>query len=141
MKLKTAAFAGALALAAAIPGVAQAATWAQTTTTANFRATPGGQIIGTLPAGTSVRIIGYGSWDQVAYGGQLGFVSASLLATGYASAPQPRVIIRGPAPVHGYFHKPWWDNQHQAWYDGHRWYRNGVWYNSPNFSIGFGFGG
>jgi len=141
MRFKTAAFVGALALAAAIPGVAQAATWAQTTSNLNFRATAGGSVIGTIPAGASVRIVGYaGSWDQVAYGGQVGFVSATYLTTGYAQV-QPRVIIRGAAPVRGYVHKPWWDNQHQAWYDGRRWYRNGVWYNSPNFSIGFGFGG
>jgi hypothetical protein len=38
--------------------------------------------------------------------------------------------------------RPWWDNQHQAWYDGRRWYRNGVWYNNPSgFTLGFSFGG
>jgi len=42
MRFKTAAFVGALALAAAIPGVVQAATWAQTTSNLNFRATAGG---------------------------------------------------------------------------------------------------
>jgi hypothetical protein len=49
-------------------------------------------------------------------------------------------IFMGPAPMHGYWHKPYWDNRYGAWYDGRRWYRNGVWYNTPNFSFGFSFG-
>ncbi len=142
MKLKIAALAGALALAAAIPGVAEAASWwGYTTTSVNFRTSPGGSIISTIPAQARVHVIKQtGSWDQVAFGGQLGYVSASYISSQYVQV-QPRVIIRGPAPTHGYFKKPWWDAQRQAWYDGRRWYRNGIWYTSPNFSIGFGFGG
>ena len=142
MKLKIAALAGALALVAAIPGVAEAASWwGYTSTSANFRATPGGAIIGTIPASARVHVVGQaGSWDHVSFSGQLGYVSASLITSQLVQV-HPRVIIRGPAPVRGYFKKPWCDNQHQAWYDGRRWYRNGVWYSSPNFSIGFGFGG
>ena len=142
MKLKIAALAGTLALVAAIPGVAEAATWwGYTTTNVNFRATPGGSVLSTIPGSARVHVIGQsGSWDQVAFGGQIGFVSATYVSSQYVQV-MPRVIVRGPAPVRGYLHKPWWDNQHQAWYDGRRWYRNGVWYNSPNFSFGFSFHG
>jgi hypothetical protein len=142
MKLKIAALAGALALVAAIPGVAEAATWwGYTTTNANFRATPGGSVIGTIPANARVHVVGQaGTWDRVSFSGQLGYVSASLITSQYVQV-QPRVIIRGPAPTHGYVKKPWWDNQHQAWYDGRRWYRNGIWYSTPNFSFGLNFGG
>lgn len=49
---------------------------------------------------------------------------------------------RPPAPRSGYYRNPTWDARNGAWYDGRRWYHNGVWYNSPNgFSFGFSFGG
>jgi hypothetical protein len=141
MKLKIAALAGALALFAAIPGVAQAATWwGYTTVNANFRATPGGMVINTIPANSRVRVMGQaGSWDQVAYGGQVGYVAASLITSQYVQTRPP--VFIGPAPSRGYWHKPYWDRRYGAWYDGRRWYRNGIWYNSPNFGFGFSFGG
>lgn len=47
---------------------------------------------------------------------------------------------RPPPPRSGYWRKPTWDQRHGAWYDGRRWYHNGVWYSSPNFSFGFSIG-
>ena len=46
-----------------------------------------------------------------------------------------------PPPRYGYWHQPRWDDHYHAWYDGRRWYRNGVWYNSPGgIYFGFSFG-
>jgi uncharacterized protein YraI len=108
--------------------------------------------IGTVPAGAQVWINGQqGNWLNVTFQGRQGFVHGNYVATGYAQAPRgpqfrgpPRYAgqWRGPPPRYGYWRNPWWDSRHNAWYDGRRWYRNGIWYNDPSgFSFGFSFGG
>jgi hypothetical protein len=144
MKLKALALGAVLAVATAVPGIAQAATWfGYTTGTANMRvdAYVGAPKVTTLPGHVNVRIDGLkNGWYHVAYGPYQGWVAGSLIQTRVAM--QPRPFFRGPAPKFGYYHKPYWDNRYQAWYDGRRWYRNGIWYNSPSgFSFGFSFGG
>ena len=143
MKLKALAIGALLAAATAVPGIAQAATWfGYTTGAVNMRydATTAAPKILTLPGGARVSIDGQkNGWYHVYYAGQAGYVSGSYITTRVAMMPRP--MFRGPAPMHGYYQKPWWDGQHQAWYDGRRWYRNGIWYNEPNgFSFGFSFG-
>lgn len=98
--------------------------------------------VATLPAGARLWIGGnVNGWYQVSYNGLNGFVTGSRVTT-MLTDRGPRSNRRGPAPQFGYMQRPWWDNQRQAWYDGHRWYRNGVWHNDPTgFSFGFSFGG
>jgi uncharacterized protein YraI len=107
--------------------------------------------ITTVPVGARVWVGGaQGGWYQVNFNGAQGFVSGRYIATGVASNRPPPFFgnngpqygMWGPPPRSGYWQNPWWDNRHQAWYDGRRWYRNGVWYNDPSgFSFGFSFGG
>jgi uncharacterized protein YraI len=112
------------------------------------------QKIGVVPAGAQVWINGsQGGWYNVTFQNRQGFVSGNYIATGYAQGPQyggPQFIAprnprfagnwRGGPPRSGYWRNPWWDNRHNAWYDGRRWYRNGIWYNDPSgFSFGFSF--
>jgi uncharacterized protein YraI len=129
------------ALLMAAPSIAQAA-WGQATGSVNMRTGPAASYakITTLPAGARVWIDGkLNGWYHLIYNGRAGFVSGSYITTRIAVAP--RLLFRSPAPHFGYMQRPWWDNQHQAWYDGHRWYRNGIWYNDPSgFSFGFSFG-
>ena len=143
MKLRTLAMGAVTALMLAVPTIAEAA-WGLTTGSANVRTGPSTAYarIATLPGGAQVWIDGQqGGWYHVVYNGRAGFVSSSLIDTRMAMGPR-RNFNRGMAPRYGYMQKPWWDNQHNAWYDGRRWYRNGVWYNNPSgFSFGFNFGG
>jgi uncharacterized protein YraI len=146
MKLKTLAIGALLAAATAVPGIAQAATWfGYTTGAVNMRydATTAAPKVLTLPGGAKVSIDGQkNGWYHVYYAGQAGFVSGSYITTRVAMAPRSLFRNRGMEPQYGYMQKPWWDNQHEAWYDGHRWYRNGTWYNQPQgLSFGFSFGG
>jgi uncharacterized protein YraI len=128
----------------AIPAIAQAA-WGVTTGAVNMRVDSYASApkVATLPANARIWIDGQkNGWYHVSYAGRSGYVSGSYVATRMAMGPRPMFRNRGPAPAFGYYQKPWWDNQHQAWYDGRRWYRNGIWYNSPSgFSFGFNFGG
>jgi uncharacterized protein YraI len=144
MSIKKLALGAVAAAMLMVPGLAQAATWfGQTTGAVNMRvdASPNAPKILTIPAYTTVRIDGQkNGWYHVAYANNEGYVSGSYIQTRVAVAPRP--MFRGQAPRFGYYKKPYWDNQHQAWYDGRRWYRNGIWYNNPSgFSFGFNFGG
>ena len=151
MSIKKLALGAVAAAMLAVPGIAQAATWfGQTTGSVNMRvdASASAPKILTIPAHATVRIDGQkNGWYHVAYANYEGYVSGSYIQTRVANAGpapgyNPMWRKYGPAPMHGYYNKPYWDNQHQAWYDGQRWYRNGIWYNSPNgFSFGFNFGG
>ena len=152
MKLRLIVFGATAAAALALPGIAQAY-WGQTTGAVNMRtcASTRCAVITTLGYGSQVWINGNaGSWYQVNYGGRIGFVSASYVATQYAAAPnRPRVTLgfnfgnRPPAPAFGYYRQPTWDDRSHAWYDGRRWYSDGRWYNAPpnGISFGFSFGG
>ena len=107
--------------------------------------------IGTVPAGAQVWVGGMqGGWYQVNFNGRDGFVSGRYIATNFADrgprydrrGPRWANNWRGPPPRSGFYRNPWWDNRYGAWYDGRRWYRNGIWYNDPSgFSFGFSFGG
>ncbi|HVY20267.1 MAG TPA: SH3 domain-containing protein [Bauldia sp.] len=127
----------------AIPAIAQAATgW--TTGSVNMRtdAYVGAPKIITVPAHAQVQYDPRqqkNGWFLVSYAGRTGYVSGSYIQTRFANA---KPMFRGLPPRVGFYKKPYWDNQHQAWYDGRRWYRNGIWYNSPSgFSFGFNFNG
>ena len=77
----------------------------------NLRSGPGTgyRVIGVMPAGSYARVLSCGgSWCRVAYGGQIGYASASYLGGGaaYAAAPPPvyvepvpRAVVVDPAPV------------------------------------------
>jgi uncharacterized protein YraI len=133
----------AMATLLAIPSIAEAA-WGQATGSVNMRACASTSCarIGVVPAGAQVWVGGaQGGWYLVTFNGRQGFVSGRYIATVMADR-SPRFFRRGPAPQFGYMQQPWWDNQHQAWYDGRRWYRNGIWYNRPGgITFGFSFGG
>ena len=164
MKLRSLAL-GAVTAASmfAIPAIANAQP-GTATGSVNFRtcASTSCPSMGVVPAGAPVWINGsQGGWFNVTFQGRQGFVHGSYVATGYAQAPAgpqygappqygvppqfrgpPRYAgnWRGPPPRSGYSRNPWWDNRHNAWYDGRRWYRNGIWYNDPSgFSFGFSF--
>ena len=116
-----------------------------------------------MPYGARVWINGaQGGWYQVIFNGIQGFASGRYISTQVASGPQPPfygqrppvygpqppfygpmppVMYRPPPPTWGYYQQPWWDNRHNAWYDGRRWFSSGQWYATPNFSIGFSFRG
>jgi len=148
MKLKALAMGAATAALLAVPTVANAA-WSQTTGDVNMRAGPSTnyQRITTLPAGARVWVNGSAGhgWLSVRYNGRNGYVSANYVADSYVGRPGPQrppIMSRPPPPRYGYWHKPRWDSRHHAWYDGRRWYRNGIWYNDPSgFYFGFRFGG
>ncbi len=153
---------GAAAALFAAPVAANAHT-AYATADLNLRACGSVQCapITVIPRGAPVNVIAGsgGGWSYVTYAGVTGYASGAYLATGYAQAqppvvyprqsrviyqPAPPVVIgypTFPAPTYGYHQKPWWDNQHGAWYDGSRWFYNGVWFGTPSFSFGFSFSG
>ena len=143
MKIRTLAIGAATAALLAAPSIAEAA-WGQATGSVNMRtcASTSCAKISVVPAGAQIWVGGsQGGWYLVTFNGRQGFVSGRYVAVGLA-ARGPSYNQREPAPRYGYVQRPWWDNQHQAWYDGHRWYRNGAWYNRPSgFQFGFTFGG
>jgi uncharacterized protein YraI len=101
----------------------------------NLRSGPGTgyRVIGVMPAGSYARVLSCGgSWCRVAYGGQIGYASASYLGGGaaYAAAPPPVYVeppIYAAPPVFGFgfgFGRPYW--RHHGW--GHRhWGHRGHW--------------
>ena len=140
MKLKAISIGAALVALLALPSAALAA-WGQVTGNVNLRTGPGTsyQRILTLPAGARVWVGGsLNGWYHVRFNGTEGYVSSSYIATAVMMPPR---FVR-PAPArNGLRMKPWWDDRYHAWYDGRRWYRNGIWYNSPQgLSFGFTFG-
>jgi uncharacterized protein YraI len=147
MKLRALAIGAITAAFLAVPTIAMAA-WGQVTGNVNLRTGPSTSYakITTMPAGARVFVNGSAGngWLSVRYGNVSGYVSGSYVATGYANNPPPRPrpgYFRPAPPRFGYWHRPYWDNRHHAWYDGRRWYHNGVWYNDPSgFSLGFSFG-
>jgi uncharacterized protein YraI len=151
MSLRTLTFGAAATAMIALPAVAQAS-WGHVNTTANIRSCPSTACnkIGVLSAGARVWIDGtQGGWYRVSFGDGAGFVAGSLIVAGsggpsfsdgpyYSDGP----YFRGPPPRFGFYRTPWWDTHHHAWYDGRRWYRNGIWYSNPSgLSFGFSFGG
>lgn len=141
MKLRALVIGAATAVFLAIPGIAMAA-WGQVTGNVNLRTGPSGQYnrITTLPAGARVWVNGAAGngWLSVRYGNWTGFVSGNYIA--YASV-RPRIYRPPPPPPTGYWHRPWWDDRYHTWYDGRRWYRNGVWFSNPGgLYFGFSFG-
>ncbi len=75
----------------------------------------------TIPAGVTVTFdtrYNKNGWYLVSYGQNQGYVSSSLVATRVANVGPGWNKKFGPAPMHGFYKKPYWDNQHQAWYDG-----------------------
>ena len=147
MKLRNLIIGAATAALLAVPTMAMAA-WGHVTGNVNLRTGPGTNYarITTLPAGASVFVNGAAGngWVNVRYGNVTGYVSGNYVTTNVVRprpVPPRRGFFRPPPPRHGYWRKPYWDNRHNAWYDGRRWYRNGVWYNDPSgFSFGFQFG-
>ena len=125
----------------ALPAVAEAA-WGRVTTDANLRSCPSTSCMrgGTVPDGARVWIGDrQNGWFSISFNGRSGFVAGSLIVS---SDRGPGPDFRGPPPRSGYWKRPWWDDRHHAWYDGRRWYHNGLWYNDPSgFSFGFSFGG
>ena len=151
MKLKALILGAATAAFLAVPTIASAA-WGQVTGSVNMRTgpSPGYQRITTLPAGARVWVNGPAGngWVSISYSGQSGFVSGSYIASSGIAigepypGQRPPFMHRSPPPGGGYWHKPWWDGRYSAWYDGRRWYRNGVWFTTPpGFTFGFTFGG
>jgi uncharacterized protein YraI len=151
MKLRSLALGAATAVSMiAIPAIANAQP-GTATGSVNMRTCGSTQCqkIGVVPAGAQVWINGVqGNWYNVTFQGRQGFVHGNYVATGYAMAPRAPQFRgpqygsnwRGSPPRSGYHRNPWWDNRHNAWYDGRRWYRNGIWYNDPSgFSFGFSF--
>lgn len=153
MRLRTLALGAIAAAAFAVPSIANAA-WGQATGSVNMRTCASTQCakITTVPAGAQVWVNGsQGGWYSVNFNGRQGFVSGNYIATGMMPGPRgpnwnrgPQWgggEWRGPPPRSGFWRQPRWDNRHNAWYDGRRWYRNGVWFNDPSgFSFGFSFG-
>lgn len=161
MRFRQLALGAVTASLVAIPAIAHAA-WGQATGSVNMRTCASTQCakITTVPAGARVWVGGsQGGWYQVSYNGANGFVSGRYIATNMGMPNRPPPFMGGPGymgpgpggpgygfwgppPRSGYWRQPWWDNRYQAWYDGRRWYRNGIWYNDPSgFSFGFSFGG
>lgn len=141
MKISVLAIATAMAGMLALPQVAEAA-WGQATGSVNMRTCPSTACakITVVPAGARVWVTGVsGGWYSLRFNGLYGFVSGRYIAVG-AVGPWP-IVRRPPPPPFGYWQKPWWDDRHGAWYDGRRWYRNGIWFSDPSgFYFGFTFG-
>ena len=96
----------------------------------------------TVPAGARVQVYRCSSWCHIRYGGRNGWAYGAYIASGRHAPPPRRVVVRPPPPRYGYYHRPYWDRRHNAWYDGRRWYFNGRWYDRPSgFSFGFGLRG
>lgn len=128
--------------AALVAPVAAHAALGLATGSVNMRTGPGTGYakITTIPAGARLEVGRCSSWCQVVFRGTPGYVSAKYVNVGYVNFA-PRNIRRPLPPMVGYYQKPYWDDQAQAWYDGRRWYSNGRWYNSqPGFSLTLNFG-
>ncbi len=140
MSVRNVIVAGTFIAALAAPAAALAAT-GHTTGAVNMRTGPGvsHHRILTIPAGARINIHGCSSWCSVSYHGYNGYVSAGYVSRGYA-APR-RSYRRPPPPRWGWRRRPWWDQRHHAWSDGHRWYYNRRWHDRPGISFGFSFGG
>ena len=127
MKIRTLAIGAATAALLAAPSIAEAA-WGQATGYVNMRtcASTSCAKIAVVPAGAKIWVGGsQGGWYLVTFNGASG-LRVRPLRRGWSRRRGPSYNQRGPAPRYGYVQRPWWDNQHQAWYDGHRWYRNGA---------------
>ena len=139
---------GAVAAALfAAPSIAQAAT-GQVKGNVNMRTCASIHCakVAFIPAGARVSIGNLQrGWYQVSYNGRRGFVSGNYIATNYADRGRDRDYRRGhhgSPPQVGFWQKPRWDSTNLAWYDGRRWYHDGVWANNPSgFTLGFTFGG
>jgi uncharacterized protein YraI len=74
MKVKAILAGAALLIVAALPGIAEAQN-AVTSATVNFRASPGGPVLGAIPHGAPVTVLGRsGNWCQTEWAGRIGWV-------------------------------------------------------------------
>lgn len=149
MKRRSLAAAALLAAMLVVPQIAEAA-WGYVTgaSALNLRtcASVSCARITSMPYGARVWIMGStGGWYQLNYNGAVGYASGRYVSTGVAAPPPyfgPAPFVgRPPPPTWGYYQNPWWDHRYGAWYDGHRWYFNGRWYDRPSgFYFGFRIG-
>lgn len=90
----------------------------------NLRSGPGTgyRVIDVMPAGTYARVLSCGgSWCRVAYGGRIGYASASYLGGGGSYAAAPVYVAPPPVVSFGFgFGRPYWGHRH--W--GHRHWRH-----------------
>jgi uncharacterized protein YraI len=140
MKFRSLITAGIFAAGLAVPAVAEAAI-AHAVSAVNLRSGPStsfnAKIV--IPPGARLTVYSCSSWCKVSYGGLTGWVSASYLDT--MGPPVMRNFPHRPMYGKGYARNPWWDNRHQAWYDGSHWWVNGRWSNKPGAYFSFGFRG
>jgi hypothetical protein len=151
--------AGAVALGLAAPGMADAQTFASTTNL-NLRVSPGGPVIGVIPRGVQVHVhqcIERSGWCHLTHGGMTGWASGRFLVPHVAvlppgqphAAPPPRPRVElgigfgrhaapGPGPSPWFVRGPGWYGDH--YWDGHRWYYDGGWYDRPRAGFYFSFG-
>ncbi len=99
-------------------------------------------VITTIPQGARVWVYNCGSWCELEYRGMRGYSSASYISVGGGVAPRQPIIQPGPLPpsVYWYFGRPWWDDRHRSYYDGHRWWYNNRWNDRPRGGVFFEFG-
>ncbi|HEX2257869.1 MAG TPA: SH3 domain-containing protein [Afifellaceae bacterium] len=98
-----AALAGAAMMFAAASGAAEAAN-AITSATVNFRASPGGAVLGAIPNGAPVTVLGRsGNWCQTEWYGQIGWVYCRYVHAAVVQAPRPYYPSYGYDP---YFYGP-----------------------------------
>lgn len=148
---------------AALPHVADAASFGRVTTDVNIRSCADYSCprIAVIPGGEEVSVSSQvGDWYYVGYGPYVGYVAGAYIDLAMAvppppppylepvAPPPPAVVYMDPMgppppppPGYGYWHQPRWDARYHAWYDGRRWYRDGRWGNEPGVSFGFSFGG
>lgn len=95
----------------------------------NLRSGPGTgyRVIDTMPAGATVNVRGCsGSWCRVAWGGTVGYASASYLGLGgpvYAAAPPPVYVAPPPVVSFGFSTGPRWYG-HRHWGHGRHYGRH-----------------
>lgn len=100
MRIKAALAGAAMMLAAAVPAAAEAAN-AITSATVNFRASPGGAVLGAVPNGSPVTVVGQsGNWCQTEWGGYIGWVHCRYVQAAVVQAPR---YVPGPYYPHGFF--------------------------------------
>jgi uncharacterized protein YraI len=101
----------------AMPAAASAAN-AIANATVNFRASPNGPIMGTIPHGAPVTVLGRsGNWCQTEWRARIGWAYCRYLNVGVAEAPR---YVPQPAYPYAYGYPDWYG------------------YAYPSFSFGFG---
>ncbi|HVV60883.1 MAG TPA: SH3 domain-containing protein [Pseudolabrys sp.] len=124
MSFKSVMLAGAVFLAGA--GIANAAV---VQSDLNLRSGPGTGygVVAVMPAGAQVDVLGCsGSWCRVAWGGAVGYASASYIGGGaYVSGPvyaaAPPVVVAPPVIGFGF---GWGGGWHGRWHRHHHWHHH-----------------